>query len=444
MRQTLKICFCLAAALNSVSLRADLDPAEELRQLIRTANYSQLEYRLKAGLDPQSRLPDGSLPLAWAAEMQDAQAMGLLLAHGASPDDAGPRANPFRPIIVACQYGEEQVLDLLLDANADVAVTGPDNIPALSLCAGHASSKIVARMINAGALPDETDAKGQTPLMWAAINGRVDNVELLLRLGADANRQTTGGFTPLFFAVKSGRLDVAEAIIAGGGDPTYQTPDSTSVMQLAMYQHNYAFAGAMAKRAIDLSRYDRNGRQLLHAAVIANQPELVDLLLAQGADVNAVTKPSLVKWRYESNFRAGAYEFPIIPSLMLAALQGHSEILSRLADAGADTKFLTPEGDDVLLMAASSGDPETLHVALGLNTDVNAINKRGDTALHKVLANGTGEALVEMLKMLAQHGARADIENSKGMTAKAIAEDEHFKNKDTFAALFNHTKEQGL
>jgi ankyrin repeat protein len=83
MIQRLTICFCLAAALNSLSLRADLDSAEELRQLIRTANYSQLEYRLKAGLDPQSRLPDGSLPLAWAAEMQDAQSMGLLLTHGA-------------------------------------------------------------------------------------------------------------------------------------------------------------------------------------------------------------------------------------------------------------------------------------------------------------------------------------------------------------------------
>ena len=129
---------------------------------------------------------------------------------------------------------------------------------------------------------------------------------------------------------------------------------------------------------------------------------------------------------------------------MLAALHGHSEMLRRLADAGADTEFLTPEGDDVLLMAASSGDPETLLVALELDTEVNTINKRGDTALHNVLANSTGEALAEMLQMLAQRGARTDIENSKGMTAKAIAGDEHFKSRDTFAALFNHTKEQTL
>jgi ankyrin repeat protein len=456
MRKVQKIGFAIALLLEAGLALASAEsiqgstqgtverPALELKQLIRTANHSLLEDRLKASLDPNSSLPDGSLPLAWAAEMQDAISVRLLLAHGADPDGTDVNTNAFQPIIVACLYGEAEVLDLLLDSNVDVRALWEDDIPAISICAGNAPKRIVERMIKAGADVSQADSNGQTPLMWAAFYARIETIELLVSRGADANRQTKKGFTPLLFAIKSGHLAAAEAVIASGGNPDYVLPDGTSVVQLAMYQQNYEFAASMVKRGVDLQQYDRNGRQLLHAAVLADQRELVGLLILHGADVNAVTKPSMAKWRFESNFKAGDYAFPLVPALLLAAQQGQAEMLSLLALAGADTGFVTRQGDDVLLLAASSGAPEALSIALEFNPDVNKTNQRGDTPLHKVLTSSTGEKLEAMLRMLAQRHARADIKNKKGITAEAIGGAEHFKSRRTFVTLFANAMEQSI
>jgi ankyrin repeat protein len=440
----LAIAFLLGARFAFASEAAGENSALELKQLIRSADHAVLEDRLNAGLDPNSRLPDGSLPLAWAVEMQDAISVRLLLTNGATPNDDEENSNAFQPLIIACLYGNAEILDLLLENRVDVNAMWAGDIPALSICAGNAPQRVVEQMIKAGADPRQVDSRGQTPLMWAALNGRVENINLLVRLGADANRQTLEGFTPVFFAVKSRRLKAAEAIIEGGGDLDYALPDGTSIVQLAMYQQNYDFAAFMVRRGVDLQRYDSNGRQLLHAAVLADQLDLVSLLISQGADVNAVTKPSSVQWRYESNFKAGDYDFPLIPPLLLAAQQGQAEMLSLLALAGADTGFITPQGDDVLLVAAASGSPKTLGVALQLNSDVNKANGRGDTPLHKVLTSSTGKELEEMLRMLAQRNARADIENKQGITADAIGGDEHFKSRETFVTLYAISSEQSI
>ena len=126
-------------------------------------DHARLEERLRRGEAAERRLPDGSKPLAWAIERQDATAVRLLLKHGARVDDPDPAGNAFRPLIVACLYPSEPVLDLLLAEAVDVNVQGPEGISALSLCAAHAPPRIVEALIKgvpevAGQLPTELSA----------------------------------------------------------------------------------------------------------------------------------------------------------------------------------------------------------------------------------------------------------------------------------------------
>ena len=418
--------------------------AADLPALIRSGDHAGLARALAAGADANTRLPDGSLPLAWAVERQDAEAVRLLLDHGASVDDADPAANPFRPLLVACLYADDAVLGQLLDAGADVAITGRDGLPVLSVCAAHASAAMVERMIGAGAPVRGADANGQTPLMWAAAHGRVDTFTLLLRHGAAIRRRSAGGFTPLLFAIKSGSAAMANAALDAGADADDVAADGTSAVQLAMYQGNFGFAERLIERGVDVHAFDLNGRQLLHAAVLADQPRLVRRLLAAGADVNALTRPSEVPWKYESNFRAGAYEWPPTPPLMLAAQQGLAEMMRLLAGAKADTGWRSKDGDNLVLAAAGSGVADALDVALALAPDANVTNTRGETPLHRVLGRATGKSLDAMLAILAAHGARPDIANGAGRTALEIAQEEHFAGRAAFTALFVPTQEVRL
>ena len=98
---------------------------------------------------------------------------------------------------------------------------------------------------------------------------------------------------------------------------------------------------------MDLNAYDRNGHQLLHIAVLENQPDLVRQLLAQGADPDALTGESQVVWRYEVNFTSAPYITHPESPLLLAAAQGSAEMMELLAAAGADEPWAA---------ASSSGD----------------------------------------------------------------------------------------
>ena len=60
------------------------------------------------------------------------------------------------------------------------------------------------------------DREGRTPLHYAALEDRADDVRTLLADGADANAQDRAGYTPLHFACQQGALSAADALLAAG------------------------------------------------------------------------------------------------------------------------------------------------------------------------------------------------------------------------------------
>ena len=63
-------------------------------------------------------------------------------------------------------------------------------------------------------------AFGLTPLVWAALAGRVEVAEGLLRNGADVQGRGKDGGTPLHAAAFLGRAQVAELLLQHGADPS--------------------------------------------------------------------------------------------------------------------------------------------------------------------------------------------------------------------------------
>ena len=416
-----------------------MSPAKAEDALINSilkGNHRQAAALLATGANANARQPDGSLPLAWAVEQQDAELVRLLLDHGARIDDYVPSGNAFRPLVVACLYASDAVLEQLLQQPINVNVRGPEAIPALSLCAAHASAKMVDRLLAAGARVDAIDDNGQTALMWAAAHGRIEAFDRLLAAGAAIDQRSVGGLTPLMFAIKSGDAEIASHVLAAGADPTLMATDGTTLLQLALYQHNFAFAEELVDATSDLTAFDRIGRQPLHVAAQAGELKLVKSFLSLGAPINSRTTNSRVPWRYEANFKAGTYEFPKLTAALLAAQQGHDQVLRLLAEQGADTAMAGDADETLLHFAAASGSPATLAAALELTQAVNAQNARGQTPLHKVLNSAQGSVLDAMLALLAKRAARTDIPDARGKTAAQLASAPHFKGRELFLAHF--------
>lgn len=431
----------LAAAL--LALLPQLAPAatadDALLDAVRGGDLAQARRLLAAHADPNRPLPDGSTLLAWAVEAQNRDMVQLLLARGARASGVGDAG--VAPLLVACEYGDATIIASLLDAGADARAARADGITALALCAGSAPAATLGRLIAAGAGVEQADARGQTPLMWAAARGRIDNLALLLQHGAQINRRTDKGFTPLFFALKSGVPAAPVAMLEAGGDAGYVAPDGTSAVQLAMYQKDYAFAARLIARGVQLEAVDRGGNRLLHAAILAGQPELVRLLLASGADPDATTGAATVKMRFESNFKSGDYAVPPKSPLQLAAEHGDATMMQMLIDAGAHPRTRASDGSTLAMAAAAGGKLAALQLALRVDPEPNAADHDGQTPLHVLLSTGTGaegagREAVAMMQLLADHGARIDLKNRDGHTAADLADAPQFPMKAAFDAIF--------
>ncbi|KPK86341.1 MAG: hypothetical protein AMJ81_01475 [Phycisphaerae bacterium SM23_33] len=132
-------------------------------------------------------------------------------------------------------------------------------------------------------------------------------------------------------------------------------------------------------------------QQPLHAAVRGNHKEMVELLLARGADVNALGWPGQTP-------------------LHMAVNKGKLELVRLLLGKGADMRVADRQGLTALQNAAAAGNREMAEVLIAAGADVNAKGKAGMTPLAYAvggwLAAGKDNPCVELL--LAK-GAKLDI-----------------------------------
>ena len=141
----------------------------------------------------------------------------------------------------AAHQGNPHVVNRLIQAGANVnAISGnseqitPDinkhssHLAFQLLYANHTSPLIYAALggaadcmellIKAGADVNFQDEMGNTALHAAAANGFADCVQVLIKAGADINKQTNMGLTPLHFTMKYDAADCMELLIKAGAD----------------------------------------------------------------------------------------------------------------------------------------------------------------------------------------------------------------------------------
>jgi ankyrin repeat protein len=181
------------------------------------------------------------------------------------------------PLHLAVAEGQPDVVRVLVDAGADLTARTefnrtplhvalqlrPDLVPLLRELGAAVDAPSaaylddvdqLARHLDDGSDPGDR-ASGVDLLSWAAFGGAASTAELLLDRGADPD---TGA---LHFAAGGGRLELVRLLLKAGADANRRDPAT--------------------------------GRTPLHAAVGAapadDAPEIVAVLIAAGADVNATT-----------------------------------------------------------------------------------------------------------------------------------------------------------
>jgi ankyrin repeat protein len=136
---------------------------------------------------------------------------------------------------------------------------------------------------------------------------------------------------------------------------------------------------ALLKKAADVNAAQGDGMTALHWAAMNGDVELTEMLVYAGANVRATT-------------RLGTYT-----PLYLASQQGHARVIQALVKAGADVKAGTPNGTMPLMVAAASGDVDSVRTLLDNGAEINGRDGvRWQTPVMYAAANNRA-AVIELL-----------------------------------------------
>ncbi len=322
-------------------------------------------------------------PLIAAAGNGDIETAGMLLAAGAGVDDTG--SDGAHPLAYAVIVGQSAFAHFLLERGADPN-GAVDGVTALHAAAGPVETWLKAWNRRHGG-PRARAGSSRAPSSRLALDDRLPLVDALLANGADPNVRmtasgmteqgfvrngaydtfTTGtgdvaGATPLWVAAFAtnpgpGRMrfgwqthrstgDILRSLLAAGASPGITSVDGTTPLMAAAGCGRTAHwtntpraarqpmaeeaAGILIAAGVSVNAANEGDFTALHCAAFSGLNELVELLVAHGADIDARD------WRGRTAFRLaeGAkqsfhyQEWPAVATL--------------LAGLGADTSLGIP------------------------------------------------------------------------------------------------------
>jgi ankyrin repeat protein len=254
----------------------------------------------------------------------------------------------------------------------------------------------VQKLLRRGADVDARTEDGTTALMYATSVGDIRLVQLLLDHKADVNARNQAGATALMWAVGDG--EKVRALLDRGADVNARADSGRTPLMIAV---GSPCAAGVVKLLIGKGadvRYDHQGFTVLMAAAEGGNGAVVRLLLDKGADVKAKNR---VGWT----------------ALHAAAVAGDCGIAEDLLAHGADVNASeTLQGRTPLLWAAAGGRTDLVKRLLDRGADIKVReNFSGTTALICAAAGERGD--LGLVNLLLEHGAEPGAKDDHGDSA---------------------------
>lgn len=158
---------------------------------------------------------------------------GLVLALGACQKEEKKSTVLSQEMVKAIVQGNPSEVKTLLDKGETVEAT-QNGQTALHFAAMNGKIDIISILIARGAKIDIQDDQGVTPLMLAASQGKLDAVQTLLAQGAKLETQNKLGENALHIAGAHGKKDIVVALLDRGANIRATTNNGLNVLVFAL------------------------------------------------------------------------------------------------------------------------------------------------------------------------------------------------------------------
>jgi ankyrin repeat protein len=449
----------------ALSLILALATAAPLVDAVKSGDRTAALELIAKRVDVNAPEPDGTTALHWAVQRGDLDLVQQLIRAGANVNAKNDYGST--PMSEAAVLARAPILEALIKAGADVESPNADGQTALMIVARTSQVDAAKLLIARGAKVNAVEKwRGQTALMWAVAQNQPAMVKELIARGADVNarsmvnnwqRQVTaepraiyrpaGGLTPLLFAAREGCAECARLLVDAGADINLADPENISPLLMAILNGRFDTASFLIKKGASPNRWDFWGRGPLYAAVDLNtiprggRPDrpstdettslqIVEMLLAAGANPNAQLKLA-PPFRNVGNDRGldGMLTTGSTP-LLRAAKALDAPAVKALLEHGADLTLANTRGITPIMAAAGLGsvDADTRGFYLSEDTqqraidsltllikaggDINSKDTRGLTPLHEAARWGWNDVVT----FLVQNGADLNAKDNRGLT----------------------------
>ncbi|KAK0054895.1 serine/threonine-protein phosphatase 6 regulatory ankyrin repeat subunit A, partial [Biomphalaria pfeifferi] len=270
------------------------------------------------------------------------------------------------PLIIAASLRNLEIVELLLNAGADVNTLNVDlqSVLLISVVQGDMyMSRLVVEKFNANI--NLKDCNGNTPLIMSTVMKNKEIVYFLLENNASRYSTNFQGVSAMMKAASLGCYEIVKSI----------------------YENDY-----------DLNLSDYKGWTPLMFSAFGGDPKTIKFLLGKGANINAISN---------------AYETP----MMIAAGEGHKDAVTLLLEHGASANARDVNHQSAIFHAVKNGHKDALEKLLKGGADVYAEDCMKKTALMDAVRKGD----VHCLKLLIQYKANCDQKDVFGTTPLIIS-----------------------
>jgi len=237
-------------------------------------------------------------------------------------------------------------------------------------------------------------------------------VEFLLGKGAEVDKTAKSDVTALWLAASQGKTDCMKLLLTKGGASASVTRSDgiTAVMTAGLGGHADAVK-LLLEHGASVDATEEDGVTPLMSAAEGGSLDIVKMLVEyskqqqqQGDEENEGSSTAYLDILSATGFTA----------TIIAAAQGHTEVVEYLLDAGADANIVSPDnGVNAFMYAASNDYVEIMKVLLEKgHVDLEAKHTNGGTALLEAATSGANDAV----KFLIEKGASYDFRDDDGVT----------------------------
>jgi len=182
----------------------------------------------------------------------------------------------------------------------------------------------------------------------------------------------------LLDALRAGDADLTAKVLAAGADVNAPLAQGSTAIAIAVVRDDPALVAAVLTADADLTLRDANGMPLLNAACRQGvSGDVAELLIDAGVEIDAETPDDVASVAiHECAYSGSSDAIDVLlehgvdvnarqrlyggTPLIVAAWQGHADLVEHLLDVGADPTLTTENGATALKWALVGGNQEVI------------------------------------------------------------------------------------